>query len=147
MRQAVANHQHVNAILRHFRAERLAESLDGEFAGRIFAARGDAALAGDGRDIDDGRLLAAPQQRQASPRRFSQAEKVDFHDLAEPIRADLGEMAGGADPGVVNQDIEPSQMLDDGVYHPLAIVRAGDVGLDDLESTALPADAIAELVE
>src|SRR2546425_3686175 len=58
------------------------------------------------RSVHDRRLGSLLEQRQTSTGRFGQAVEIDLEDLAKDAEIDVGEVAGGADAGVVHQRSE-----------------------------------------
>ena len=90
-------------------------------------------------------VFALPQEGQKSACRFRQAEEVHFHDLAQPLRTDLGEVAGGADAGIVDQDVEPAEVLQGRLDHSLPILGQGDVGRNHFHGGSPSANAVGQL--
>src|SRR5262249_5449708 len=134
LRQAGVDDQYVDAEDRQLAPQGLAEALNGEFAGRVLAAPRQAALPDDRRDVDHGRLVALFQQGEADAGRFGQAENVDLEDLSQSLFGRQGEMAGGADAGIINQDVEAAEALVNRVGHRLAVGGRRYVGAEDFDA-------------
>ena len=65
--------------------------------------------------IDPARALALLEQGQKQPRRLGQPEEVDLHDRPQPLRGAVGERAAGADAGVIDEDVQATEVPDRGI--------------------------------
>jgi hypothetical protein len=93
------------------------------------------------------RIEEMTQERQKDPGRLRQAEEIHLEDLAQPVGARLGKVAGGADAGVVDQDVDAAEILPRGVHDPLPVGGAGDVGGEGLQRAAGRLDLGGQFLE
>ena len=85
--------------------------MDREFACAVFAFERDAAVAEDRADVHDERIMAFAEQGQGVADELDRGECVDFEDGAEATGVGFGEAAMGGDAGVVDENIEPAELL------------------------------------
>ena len=101
--------------------------MDGEFAGRVFAARRKTPLAHDGTDIHNHRRDASNQQVQAGARGFHQTKYIHFKDLSQPFRTRVGKVTRGTDAGIVHQHVESAQFRLATAHQTRAVFGAGHI--------------------
>ena len=84
-----------------------------------------------GSDIDDAAVLRADHRLlRDSAGNAEGSEQVDVHLIAELLVRDILSRGHRAGSCVVDQDIDPSELLQDGVNHFLDRLRIGDVAAD-----------------
>jgi hypothetical protein len=121
----------VDAERRYLGCQRLDPAFEAELRGRVCGAEllaDDAAGRGD-RDDQTGAVLTHPRQYSSSD--VQGAEKVRLDLRPEVVRADLFEEPGDEVARVVDQDVDPAELVDRSPNGGLGIIGTGHVELDD----------------
>ena len=147
LRRAGTDDQYVDSQLGELGADRLAEALHGELAGRVFAAVRHAAMPEDRTDVDHDRTIALLQQRQREPDHLDGGEEIHFHQAADPIGVGVDEQTHRADAGVVDQNIQTAELLSGGVDRPLPDGPVGYVADDRFDRSPDGGDLIGYFLQ
>ena len=139
--------QDIDSQPRQFGPHRFAETVNRELAGRVFAFMRAAPPAQDRADVHHHRLRAFAQQRQRFANEFHGCEEVHFHDRPHASGIRVGESAVGGDARVVDQDIEPAELIAGCGECTLAIRRIGHVAGDANGTAAELRDLLRDFCE
>ena len=145
--RAGADHQHVDAGRGELGPDRLAESMHGELAGRVFAIVRHAAATEDRTDIDDDRPPALFEQGQGGAGHFDQGEEVDLHEPPHPLGIGRLEGTDGADARVVDENVEAAEMRLGRFDAPLSGSRIGNIAGNARDTAAQRFDFLGQRLQ
>jgi hypothetical protein len=119
--------RHGDAVVGQFRPESFRQPDVGELGAGVGQQMRHGDLAADRRDVDDAAGAALPHARQGGQRRVEHAPEVDRHHPFEIGVGQRFDRRDDDDPGIVDQDVDPSVTLGDGLDHDADLCTVGDI--------------------
>ena len=129
---------HVDLGVCEFGAQALAKAPHRKLGGAVGGLHGHADEAEHAREVDDAALAGALELRQEELASVDHPPKVDVDDPTKVLEADVAELAGHRDSGIVDQQVHAAVLVVDGLGEVTHGLLVGDVDLVGANATRAP---------